>query len=81
MIKVIERTALDGRIKKLLQGMKCELRYGKTRVYNEDERRELLSVTVQADRMIKCKDFKAGLSVWGRERNQGGRNTLNEVSL
>ena len=40
MIKVIERTALDGRIKKLLQGMKCELRYGKTRVYNEDERRD-----------------------------------------
>lgn len=46
MIKMIERTALDGRIKRLLQGMKCELSYGKTRVYNEDERRELLSVTV-----------------------------------
>ena len=46
MIKMIERTALDGRIKRLLQGMKCELSYGKTRVYNEDERRELLSLTV-----------------------------------
>lgn len=47
MIKMIERTALDGRIKRLLQGMKCELSYGKTRgVYNKDERRELLSVTM-----------------------------------
>ena len=46
MIKMIERTALDGRIKRLLQGMKCELSYGRTRVYNEYERRELLSVTV-----------------------------------